>query len=78
MKMMIEYLEGYSSSYAVIQSSHGIIFAIGSKRSGLAVYSKNSKSFHFYHANNVDIVLDNDEEVYEEVDLETFCRDLAS
>ena len=78
-KMLLEYLKSYDENLVTLQASHGVVIVVGSNKSGLAVYGKKSKLFRFYCAHNLEVMLStDDEEVYEEVELEDFCRELAN
>ena len=55
---------------------HDVIVTVcGENMSGLAIYGKGTKSFRFFYATNIDVVLAcDDDEIYNETDsLKTFC-----
>ena len=53
------------------------IIATGDVYSGLAIYSTSRKSFKFYYISSTDLLLRNEEALYEETNIKQFCEFLC-
>ena len=74
MEMMAEFLEERTQHHNVgIYEMDNLIMFVGDINCGVTVFRKQDEAFDHYIAKNIDAILDEDEEkIYEQVDIETF------
>ena len=78
-KLVIEFLSDKTEGYNVgVYELDNLIMLVGDINCGIGIYNKDSKSFQYFIAKNIDAILKSDDrKVYEDVDIETLIERLC-
>lgn len=79
MELVIEFLSDKTEGYNVgVYELDNLIMLVGDINCGIGIYNKDSKSFQYFIAKNIDAILKSDDrKVYEDVDIETLIERLC-